>query len=148
MLHTTQFKHVQILLLIISRIRPVDLLLHHDVQIEKITGRSRACFEPTLVTRYRPGDRQRRHFDTPLPGDESLEDFESSGLGQRLVQCVVYLNDLPEGGGGETMFHHPDLSGLKVTESPSAKSILRLLCQLFRLRVLLLLPATHWTPLA
>lgn len=34
--------------------------------------------------------------------------------GQRLVQCVVYLNTLSKGGGGGTAFHHPCLKGLIV----------------------------------
>jgi len=85
-------------------------------KLESVTGRSRRAFEPTLVTRYLRGDRQRRHFDARVRGDGAYGEF-SSGMGQRLIQCVVYLNDMPEGGGGETMFHHPSLRGLKVTPS-------------------------------
>jgi len=84
-------------------------------QIERLTGRSRKAFENPLVTRYREGDRQRRHFDARLSGDAELAEFVTAGhLGQRLVQCVVYLNDVPAGHGGETRFLHPSLQDLKV----------------------------------
>lgn len=67
------------------------------------------------MTRYREGDRQRRHFDARLSGDAELAEFVTAGhLGQRLVQCVVYLNDVPAGHGGETRFLHPSLQDLKV----------------------------------
>jgi hypothetical protein len=84
-------------------------------QIELLTGRSRRSFERPLVTRYLEGDQQRRHFDARVKGDSALGDFTGSGqLGQRLVQCVVYLNDVPTSCGGETSFLHPDFRGLKV----------------------------------
>ncbi|PSC76020.1 alpha beta-hydrolase [Micractinium conductrix] len=68
--------------------------------------------EPPTVTRYRRGEYQRKHFDARPDGDPAgLKQFLEAG-GQRLVQVVVYLNEV-EGGGG-TRFHHPLFRGLTI----------------------------------
>lgn len=72
-------------------------------------------FERPTVTRYVAGEEQRVHSDARIAGDtpERLAEYAASG-GQRLVQCVVYLNDVPADGGGATKFYHPSLGGLTV----------------------------------
>lgn len=102
-----------------------SLIWLHPVQLELLTGASRSAFEATRVTRYEKGDHQRRHFDARDGrsaddgsannlADASLGLDSALGPGQRLVQCLVYLNDMPPGGGGETKFFHPMLKGLQV----------------------------------
>mmetsp|Transcript_1192 Transcript_1192/g.2230 ORF Transcript_1192/g.2230 Transcript_1192/m.2230 type:complete len:392 (-) Transcript_1192:321-1496(-) len=73
-------------------------------------------FERPTVTRYGPGEFQRVHTDARPPGDpDGLDLFLANG-GQRLAQCIVYLNSLDgETQKGHTAFHAPELQGLKVT---------------------------------
>jgi len=45
---------------------------------------------------------------------DGLEEFLANG-GQRLAQCIVYLNSLSEDQEGQTAFHDKELGGLEVT---------------------------------
>mmetsp|Transcript_83738 Transcript_83738/g.240686 ORF Transcript_83738/g.240686 Transcript_83738/m.240686 type:complete len:392 (-) Transcript_83738:410-1585(-) len=75
--------------------------------------------EPPLLTRYREGEGQAEHIDAnvrPAPGadDEAKRGFDAKG-GQRVVQCLVYLNDLDiDRDGGATAFTRGKLAGLRV----------------------------------
>jgi len=75
--------------------------------------------EPPLLTRYREGEGQAEHIDAnvrPAPGadDEARRGFDAKG-GQRVVQCLVYLNDLDiDRDGGATSFTRGKLAGLRV----------------------------------
>jgi len=75
--------------------------------------------EPPFLTRYKFGEGQAAHLDSrerPKPGAEAEEvaAFERIG-GQRVVQCLVYLNDVDmETCGGATSFLHEALAGLRV----------------------------------
>jgi len=71
--------------------------------------------ERPTVTRYSSGEFQRIHTDARPPGDpDGLEEFLANG-GQRLAQCIVYLNSLSEDQEGQTAFHDKELGGLEVT---------------------------------
>eukprot|EP00877_Chromochloris_zofingiensis_P004495 jgi/Chrzof1/14046/Cz08g22140.t1 len=88
-----------------------DAFMH---QLSKVLDMPSTRFELPLITRYRRGEQQRVHVDARPPGDsQGVQEFLKCG-GQRLVQCVVYLNTLSKGGGGGTAFHHPCLKGLIV----------------------------------
>jgi len=45
---------------------------------------------------------------------DGLGEFLANG-GQRLAQCIVYLNSLSEAQEGQTAFHDKELGGLEVT---------------------------------
>lgn len=66
-----------------------------------------ACFEPTQMLRYRPGQEFAPHFDFVAPGDFTAYDTGKAYEGQRIVTFLVYLNDDFE--GGETAFPRADL---------------------------------------
>merc|ERR1712048_758923 len=66
------------------------------------------------VRRYRNGQLDVTHGDAyPPPDPGKLEEYFATG-GQRLYQCLCYLNDVPVEDGGCTAFHHPALGGLEV----------------------------------
>lgn len=70
--------------------------------------------------RYFTGEYQRVHFDARPPGDsQGAADWLAAG-GQRLVQCVVYINSMTAEQGGSTAFHHPLLKGLAVQPKQGA----------------------------
>jgi len=75
--------------------------------------------EPPCITRYKLGESQAAHLDSrerPEPGSDKAEvaAFERIG-GQRIVQCLCYLNDVDiDTNGGATSFLHEALAGLRV----------------------------------
>lgn len=75
--------------------------------------------EPPFLTRYQDGEGQSTHVDTrerPHPGDsaEVQSSFWAAG-GQRMVQCLCYLNSVDiEKHGGATCFHSEALGNFKV----------------------------------
>lgn len=82
---------------------------------EDLCVASRSQFEPVTVRRYRKGQGTIAHVDArcPPPPGKLLEEYFASG-GQRLVQCMLYLSDVPSKEGGATKFLHPSLRGLRV----------------------------------
>lgn len=77
--------------------------------------RTEPCkLEVPLVTRYAVGEYQRVHVDARPPGDSQGAASWLAAGGQRLVQCVAYLDDMDAAAGGATAFHHPLLKGLAV----------------------------------
>lgn len=102
-------------------------------RVQALTGApSLQHLEPPLLTRYREGDGQSVHIDSherpgPDADAEALQSFRAKG-GQRIVQCLVYLNSVSEEAGGATKFHHPSLEDLRV--QPEAGSAL-LFCTTF-----------------
>lgn len=68
----------------------------------------------TLRGRYLKGQYQLQHIDARPKGDsQGAEEFMRQG-GQRLVQCVVYLDSLEPSQGGGTEFHHSSVKQLVV----------------------------------
>ena len=59
---------------------------------ELITGISRDCFEEPQIMRYEKGEQFTWHYDS-IPQDNR----DSSG--NRIATLIVYLNDVPMGGG-------------------------------------------------
>lgn len=68
----------------------------------------------STLCRYCQGEYQRVHLDARPPGDSQGASAWLAAGGQRLVQCVVYLNSMTPSQGGSTAFHHPALKGLAV----------------------------------
>merc|ERR1712187_435919 len=60
------------------------------------------------------GGGQAAHSDAYPPAEPGKLGEYLAGGGQRLVQCLVYLNDVPKKDGGSTKFHHETLNGLEV----------------------------------
>lgn len=67
-------------------------------KIEQVTGVGRVHYESLQLLKYRPGEFFRRHHDSY---DGS---FGAQAMGHRIMTAFMYLNDVPEGGGGETRF--------------------------------------------
>jgi prolyl 4-hydroxylase len=65
--------------------------------IAAASGTDVECGEPLQVLRYKPGDQYRTHFD-------AIAGFDN----QRVMTCLVWLNDGYE--GGETFFPTPGLA--------------------------------------
>eukprot|EP00467_Chlorarachnion_reptans_P016312 CAMPEP_0114503692 /NCGR_PEP_ID=MMETSP0109-20121206/9790_1 /TAXON_ID=29199 /ORGANISM="Chlorarachnion reptans, Strain CCCM449" /LENGTH=401 /DNA_ID=CAMNT_0001681751 /DNA_START=191 /DNA_END=1396 /DNA_ORIENTATION=- len=74
----------------------------------------RKQFERPTVTRYQKGQGQAVHSDAYPPAEPGKLQEYLAGGGQRLAQCLVYLNDVPSADGGSTKFFHPVLNGLEV----------------------------------
>ncbi|CAJ1360582.1 unnamed protein product [Effrenium voratum] len=77
---------------------------------EALCGVQRYQLEPPFLTCYRQGDGQDKHVDSKeLPNEQWTQKdraaFEANG-GQRMVQCLCYLNDVDPQHGGATVFHH------------------------------------------
>ena len=67
-------------------------------KIEQVTGVDRVHYEALQLLKYRPGEFFRRHHDS-YDGA-----FGAQAMGHRIMTAFMYLNDVPEGGGGETRF--------------------------------------------
>ena len=63
-----------------------------------ITGLPRENQENIQVLRYEPGQEYRQHHDFWHPGTDYYDDQMARG-GQRAWSVLVYLNDVPAGGG-------------------------------------------------
>lgn len=77
----------------------------HDAVTEALARRVAALVKLPLenaesfqVVHYNEGQEYRPHFDAWDAGTERGERCMARG-GQRLVTCLMYLNDVPEGGG-------------------------------------------------
>ncbi|CAK9036766.1 unnamed protein product [Durusdinium trenchii] len=91
----------------------------------------RQFLEPPFLTCYRQGDGQSLHVDSKeLPNDkwspQDKANFEASG-GQRMVQCLVYLNDVAPEHGGATAFHHEAMASRARQEDLSQNRFLKAL---------------------
>jgi len=75
---------------------------------------NRAKFERPTLTRYQKGEGQAVHADAYPPAEPGKREEYLRGGGQRLAQCLIYLNDIPTEDGGGTKFFHPSLNGLTV----------------------------------
>jgi collagen type III alpha len=81
---------------------------------ENLCFAQQARFEKVKVTRYLKGAGQDVHADAYAPPEPGKEKEYLAGGGQRLAQCLVYLNDVPKEDGGSTKFYHPSVNGLAV----------------------------------
>eukprot|EP00746_Dinoflagellata_sp_MGD_P166453 gnl/MRDRNA2_/MRDRNA2_96336_c0_seq1.p1 gnl/MRDRNA2_/MRDRNA2_96336_c0~~gnl/MRDRNA2_/MRDRNA2_96336_c0_seq1.p1 ORF type:complete len:442 (+),score=78.34 gnl/MRDRNA2_/MRDRNA2_96336_c0_seq1:75-1400(+) len=81
---------------------------------ENLCFAQRPQFETVKVTRYLKGAGQAVHADAYGPAEPGKEKEYFAEGGQRLAQCLVYLNDVPKEDGGSTKFFHPSLNGLAV----------------------------------
>jgi hypothetical protein len=63
-------------------------------------------FERVKVTRYQKGGGQAVHADAYAPPEPGKEEEYLAEGGQRLAQCLIYLNDVPKEDGGSTKFWH------------------------------------------
>eukprot|EP00466_Bigelowiella_natans_P001629 jgi/Bigna1/140231/aug1.55_g14939 len=91
--------------------------LAHESFLRKaqtLFGASRSKFERPTVTRYTKGQGQAVHSDAYPPASVGEEEAYQRGGGQRLAQCLVYLNDVPKEDGGSTKFFHPSVGNLEV----------------------------------
>merc|ERR1719453_2977948 len=100
-----------------------DLDQKHPAKLahEKLLSRAedlcfaqKAQFEKVKVTRYLKGAGQDVHADAYAPPEPGKEEEYLADGGQRLAQCLVYLNDVPKEDGGSTKFFHPSVNGLEV----------------------------------
>jgi prolyl 4-hydroxylase len=66
--------------------------------VVSITGLPREHQESIQVLRYEPGQEYRQHQDFWHPGTDYYDEQMARG-GQRAWSVLVYLNDVPEGGG-------------------------------------------------
>eukprot|EP00747_Dinoflagellata_sp_TGD_P167794 gnl/TRDRNA2_/TRDRNA2_192911_c0_seq1.p1 gnl/TRDRNA2_/TRDRNA2_192911_c0~~gnl/TRDRNA2_/TRDRNA2_192911_c0_seq1.p1 ORF type:complete len:449 (+),score=65.06 gnl/TRDRNA2_/TRDRNA2_192911_c0_seq1:147-1349(+) len=91
-------------------------LAHESIlqNAEKLCFARRTQFERPTVTRYQKGGRQDVHSDAYHPPEPGKEEEYLAGGGQRLAQCLVYLNDVPKEDGGSTKFFHPSVNELAV----------------------------------
>jgi prolyl 4-hydroxylase len=64
--------------------------------------------EPLQVVWYRDGQEYQPHYDFFPPGSDGA-DRELQRGGQRMITLFVYLNTVPEGHGGETVFPNLDM---------------------------------------
>ena len=72
-------------------------------RISAFSGYPDAMLEPLQVVRYHPGEKYEPHHDL-----FDLCDFAQKP--RRHLTFLIYLNELPEGGGGETTFPRMRLS--------------------------------------
>ena len=70
-------------------------------------GSSFATFEAPTAIKYAPGQKLAPHFDANRGAD--AEDAQRGG--QTLATLLVYLNDVPDDAGGETVFGKVSVSG-------------------------------------
>ena len=81
-----------------------------DVKPLPVVISSRHCWPSSVAI---PSLLQKAHLDARYSCDMGPEFIESGG--QRMVQCLVYLNDIGSSDkGGSTAFHHSALKGLRV----------------------------------
>ncbi len=73
--------------------------------------------EPAQVVRYKTGQEFKPHLDALDPKTPEGQREIAKGGGQRTATFLVYLNDVPHGAGGETVF--PPL-GLRVQPEAGA----------------------------
>ena len=75
--------------------------------IEDATGLPSEHQEPFQIVHYGDAEKYDQHFDAFDIGSEHLRGEAQRG-GQRLFSCLVYLNDVEE--GGQTSFPHLDIT--------------------------------------
>lgn len=76
-------------------------------RVSMVTGVNPLFFERIQVIRYLPGGEYKAHFDSFPEHHKTIQDG-----GNRQLTCILYLNTLNNGDGGETYF--PEI-GLDVT---------------------------------
>jgi len=76
-------------------------------KVQLLTGKPYGHMELPQVARYTDGQRYVEHYDGVDPHCAAGKAFCASG-GQRIATVLIYLNDVPEGGGG-TFFRRLNL---------------------------------------
>lgn len=85
-----------------------ELVRSIEERIAAATGYPIENGEGLQCARYHPGQYFRAHWDGFDPGNAGNQEMLITG-GQRVMTFMAYLNDVPEGYGGETFFVHENM---------------------------------------